>query len=248
MPISVAEISATIMSLIAGILIFIIAIEILLKWKTKRQNATLFLFFSILAYAGGCLSAMGIYSLAGTALDIAIFLQKMTYTFVLAAGIMMFLFGVQIFFHFKKKLYPILYVLLGIIFIISVLILDSVEWKYNLPGYGNDYPLLSIKLEYSIFLVIYLVPVLVGIAFLAIRASKKLEDRVYAIGYRFIALGNLLILTTFIIDAISTASQGEFIAYAITLNFTWIVPIIAAFCSYIGWTLPDWFRTIIEKK
>ncbi len=248
MPISAAEVSATIMSLIAGILILIIAIQIILKWKAKRQNATLFLFFSILSYVGGCWSAMGIYSLAGSDLSTAIILQKMTYSFVLAAGIMMFLFGTQVFFHFKKNLFPYLYVLIGFVFIILVLSLDSVEWKYNLPGYGTDYPLLSIKIEYSIFLVIYLVPVLVGIAVLALRASKKLEDRVYAIGYRFIALGNLLIFSTFIIDAISTASQGDFIAYAVTLNFTWIVPIIAAFCSYLGWTLPEWFRSIFEKK
>jgi hypothetical protein len=247
MPISAAEVSAIIMSLIGGILILIIATRILAKWKEKRQKATLFLFVSILAWVGGCWSAMGIYSLAEINTNAAILLQKSVYSFVFAGGMFMFLFGCEIFFHFKSKLVRPLYFILGCAFIVLVLTLDSVDVQYFPAEYVN-YPLLSIKIEFSIILVLYLVPILVGISVLAIRASKKLEDRVYAIGYRFIAYGNLSILAIFVVDALSTEAQGFYIAYAVLLNFTWILPIIAAFCSYLGWTLPDWFRGLVKQK
>ncbi len=246
MPISAAEVSSTIMSAIAGILVLICAIRILQKWREKHQRATLYLFISILAWVGGCWSAMVLYPIAEIETPVAVILQQFVYAFVYIGGMFMFLFGCEIFFHFKSKVYRPVYFLIGCVCIAITFLFESVDIQF-FPGYGT-YPLLSIKIEFSIILVLYLLPILLGISFVAIRASKKLEDRVYAVGYRFIAYGNLSILLIFIIDALSTEAQGEPILYAVLMNFTWILPIIAALCSYVGWTLPEWFRSIYDKK
>ncbi|OLS12733.1 MAG: hypothetical protein RBG13Loki_3655 [Promethearchaeota archaeon CR_4] len=246
MPISIAEISASIMALIAGLLILIIGAILYQKWKEKKQTPTLFLTISIFAWVGACWSAMGIYTLAEFATEIAIVLQKCVYSFVLLGGMMMFLFGTPTFYHFKSKIWTYLYVILGCAFIILVWMMDSVDVRY-FPGY-DTYPLLSIKIEYSIFLVLYLVPLLIGIPILALRTSRRINERLYSVGYRFIAYGTLDILAVFVVDALSTVAQGMNLIYAILLNLTWIFPLIAAFFCYIGWTLPNWFRSIIKKN
>lgn len=240
MTISSIALTAGIMSLTMGCIGTLIIFFCIAKYLERKQSSTLILSLSMVGWVSVMFFVTPIYLLAGTYLTLAIWFQKMVYVMTFVATILTFLFARQIFFDKMKKAFLYVYLIIGSIVIIVVLILDSVDVTVFPDGTG--YPLLTIKFEYSILVVLYIFPTMLGIFIKALITSRKIEETLYRIGFRIIALGQIMLLTTFIFDTLATVFIDNITLYALFLYLTWIPPILALICYYVGWIMPDWFR------
>jgi hypothetical protein len=112
---------------------------------------------------------------------------------------------------------------------------------------GSGYPLLTITVGFSVLVVLYLVPTLIGIFVMAITVSRKVEERIYKFGFRLIAGGQLMILCTFIVDTLASLFMDQIAVYTLFLVLTWVFPLVAAILYYLGWIMPEWFKSKISK-
>lgn len=147
-------------------------------------------------------------------------------------------------FLFNKKFINIIYWSIGLIIIILTLALDSVEFSV-FPD-GSNYPLLTIKLAFSILVVVYILPTIFSIIFKALQAANTTTEKGYKFGFRVISVGQIMIIFTFIADTIATIVINNVQLYAAMLYLTWIFPLIGVVCYYIGWILPKWVKKIMK--
>ncbi len=233
---------AGIISFIAGFLIMWVDLKVLGKYKEKKQKPTLYLFFAILGWVIASWDATVVYISAGYMVDVAQVFQRIMYAGVFMGTIFMFRFAAEIFFH-VKKLWVWVYIGIGIGLIVVLAIFNLSE-VYDLDGYS----ILLLNLIFSLVLVAYLFPTFLGIFILARRASKKIDDPIYQVGYMFIAFGNLIPIATFIIDALATEMITDAVLYPLFLALTWVFPLFGAIMYYLGWILPDGLRKRIEVR
>lgn len=230
--------TAGIFTLVSGVVIFYICIKFVMNYRRKKNTSTRYLTVSVAAWLGATWSAMLIYFFAGSNLTLAIISQKLVYLFVFLGTILTFLFGSTIFFKLKK-IWIIIYVILGILAVTVMVFSDSVE-QAVFPD-GSGYPLLTIAFEYSLLIVFYVVPTTIGLMIVALRLSRRVTGH-EQVGLRIIALGQLMILVTFVVDTIATLVIDDVILYSIFLYSTWVFPMLGAIFYDIGWMLPEWLK------
>lgn len=245
MALSSVAITAGIMSIICGIFMLLISSLIFKRLLERKQRSTLYLGLSTTSFAIASFAVVICYFFAETNLNWAIFAQKLVYVCVLAGCMMTFLFAHQIFFEKTKKIWIYMYILIGIIATIVLFATDSVVIE-TFPD-GSGYPLLTIAVGFSVLVVLYLVPTIIGIFVMAIAVSRKVEEKIYKIGFRLIAGGQLMILCTFIVDTLASLFMDMITVYTIFLVLTWVFPLIAAIFYYLGWIMPVWFKTKISN-
>ncbi len=233
---------AGIISIIAGFLIMLVDLKVWGKYKEKKQKPTLYLFFAIMGWVIASWDATVVYISAGFALEVAQVFQKIMYAGVFIGTIFMARFAAEIFFHIKKK-WMWIYIGIGI-GLVAILAIFPLSEVVDLGGY----PVLLLNLDFSLVLVAYLFPTFLGIFIMARRASRKIEDPIYQVGYIFIALGNLIPIATFIIDTIATIVIDDAVLYPLFLALTWVFPLFGAIMYYLGWILPDGLRKRIEAR
>ena len=230
------------LALFSAFVILIVNLVLIKKYREKKRTSTLYLILSIFGWMGAILSAMIIYWIAGFNLDVAIFFQKLVYAFVFGATILTFLFASKVFFE-PKKLLVYIYIAIGATMVLLMLIDDSVEIT-TFPD-GSGYPLLTIDLLYSLLIVVYVVPTVLGICVVAIRLSRKVEG-LEKLAFKIIGIGQIMLLLTFVIDTLATVFIDDLGLYSMFLYLTWIAPMIASIFYYLGWTLPMWFKKAIK--
>ncbi|MHA1732580.1 MAG: hypothetical protein ACTSU5_11605 [Promethearchaeota archaeon] len=235
-------ISAGVMSLGASTMILFIAYRLFQRYREKKNRATLFLIASTLAFAVTCLSGTATYFIAPFNLPLAIVTNAIIYTFTFLATMLMFMFASEVFFQADKK-WIVAYLVAGFTIIALILFTDSVATEMI-----GDYPVLVLKDLYTVLLVAYLIPTNLGIFWVARRASGKVEDPLYAAGYRAISWGDLMPLLAFVADASASFSMTVEWLYTAFLLLTWVFPIIAVFFLYAGYILPDWFKKRVSAK
>jgi hypothetical protein len=147
-------------------------------------------------------------------------------------------------FLFNKKYVIYIYWIAGMIVIILTLVLDSVDIG-EFPD-GSDYPLLTIKLAFSLLVVVYILPTIISIIIKALYASKTMEEKGYKFGFRVISIGQFMIIATFIVDTVATLVINNIAVYSAMLYLTWIFPLFGVICYYIGWIMPNWFKKMMK--
>jgi hypothetical protein len=232
-----------ILSIIIGFLMSYIGALLIAKYRQKRQKATLYLMISTFAWALCSWTASVIYLTAGDNVDTAKTVQIFMYGLVFTATIFTYMFARKIFFVVKTQWYK-LYVLVGIIAIIIIGLSDSSD-TINFPD-STNYPAINLKTEYSLILVAYILPTLIGIMVVALKTAKKMEEKGYLLGFRLIGFSQFFIFLVFVCDAIASANITDPVLYAFFLYMQWIVALVASICSYVGWALPPWFKRIYK--
>ena len=231
--------TAGVMSLIGALITLLILFLLIQRYFIKKKKNTLFLVGSIVSWLATFIFATNIYFFSEENLSWVILCQKLVYVGVFLGTMFTFQFSQEIFFTIKKK-WIFLYWGIGLIVIILTLILDSVEISV-FPD-GSNYPLLTISFEFSIMVVLYILPTLVSICYYALQTAKKVEDKAYRLGFKIIAFGQIMIFATFIADTVASLFTATLILYALMLYLTWIFPLFAVVCYYLGWIMPSWFR------
>lgn len=234
-------ISAGIMSLIASAAIGFLGSKMLQKWKAKKNKATLYLLLSTIAYLVTCLSGTITYFTAPYNIEVARLTNKIIYSAIFLATMLMFMFATEIFFE-PAKHWVFIYLLLGFVIIAVINIMDSVTEQYI-----GEYPVLILKDLFVLLLVGYLVPTNVGLFLVARRASTRIEDPLYQAGYRAIALGELNPILAFVADAAASLTMEYQFLYTVFLLLTWVFPMIAIYFLYAGYILPDWFKKRVSQ-
>jgi len=246
MALSSVAVTAGIMSTISGILILLISSLIFKRLLERKQHSTLFLGLSTTCFAIASFACTIIYFMAEKDLNLAIFCQKLVYASIFTACILTFLFAHYIFFEKAKKKWIYIYLIIGIIVTIVLFATDSVVIE-TFPD-GSGYPLLTIAFGFSLVVVLYLFPTIIGIFVTAMVVSRKVEERVYKFGFRLIAGGQLMILCTFVVDTLASLFMDQIMLYTLFLVLTWVFPLFAAIMYYLGWCMPDWFKNKLTAK
>ncbi|MHA1112264.1 MAG: hypothetical protein ACTSRE_14250 [Promethearchaeota archaeon] len=236
-------VTAGILSIASAAFIFFICILILFRYIKRKKINTLYLAISILFWGLGCIFASNIYLLAETNLTWVIWCQKLVYVCVFLGIMFTYQFSQGIFLQ-NKKMIMLIYWAIGLIVIILTLALPSVE--IGVFPDGSNYPLLTIKIAFSILVVVYLLPTIISVIVKALQTANKIEDRGYKFGFRVISVGQFMIIFTFIVDTIATIVIDNIQLYSVMLYLTWIFPLIGVVCYYIGWILPNWVKKIMK--
>jgi hypothetical protein len=235
--------TAGILSIASAAFIFCIFLLILLKYFKRKKINTLYLAVSVLFWGLGCIFASNIYLLAEINENWVIWCQKLVYVCVFFGTMFTYQFSQGIFL-FSKKFINIIYWGIGLIIIVLTLALDSVEFSV-FPD-GSNYPLLTIKLAFSILVVVYILPTIFSIIVKALQGANTTTEKGYKFGFRVISVGQIMIIFTFIADTIATIVITNVQLYAAMLYLTWIFPLFGVVCYYIGWILPNWVKKLMK--
>jgi hypothetical protein len=226
---------AGLISTVMATIMFLIGLRLLRLTIKKKKRAGFFLVLSIFSWTSTAASASIVYLTAELNPYSADLFQRLIYVFVFLGAIFAFLFGNDVFYKAKPKL-SLLYIATGITLIIIFLIAPINEITV-FPD-GSNYPLYSVSLVFGMILVGYLFPTIIGISWIALKISNKMEDDLYKRGFKIIAIGQLIIPLTFIMDTLASLFISEPVLYPLFLYLTWVFPPIGAFSYNYGWTLP----------
>ncbi len=245
MDLPVSILSAGIMSLLGGFLMYFAVNRVIwARYKEKQQKATFYLYCAIWGLIITTWSASVVYFTAGFAPFVAFFFQKCIYGFIFIATICMFFFAREIFFTVKKQ-WVWVYAAIGIACIAVLASLNLSDIMYVEP---EHYPVYILKTEFGFVLVAYIVPTLLGIFLAARRASKRIDDVLYQVGYSYIAWGQILFLFTMVVDTIASVVIDQQVTYGVTLVMEWILLLFGVWFYYMGWILPESLRKRIEAR
>jgi hypothetical protein len=212
----------------------------LARYAKKKAKSILFLSLSTFSWLGATWSATVIYLLAGWNLDLAIVSQKLVYAFVFGGTIFTLYFAYEIFYEKARKIFLRAYTVAGITIIAVMFIFGAVDIQ-AFPDEIN-FPLLTIAMEYSIIVVIFIIPVVLGILIVALKMRARTTDKIARAGLGLIAGGQFSILLTFIVDTLATAFLSDVTLYPVFLYATWMFPLVGIFMYYLGWIMPEWLK------
>ncbi|MBD3352032.1 MAG: hypothetical protein GF364_11150 [Candidatus Lokiarchaeota archaeon] len=236
MAMSIIALTAGIISGIMGLLMLLIGLKLYNLYQKNPKKEGLYLCLSIFSFIITTWSATIVYLSAGSSLIVAQIFQKSIYTFVFIGIMLTFLFASKIFFTPKKELF-VAYIVLGIACILILVAFPTSEVD-NFPD-SADYPLLLLKLEYGILLVLYILPTAFGIFWIGMKVSKKVDDPISKTSFRYISTAQLMIPLTFTFDTIASLFMNNIYVYSIFLYLTWVPPVVAAYLYDRGYTLPE---------
>ncbi len=236
-----------ILALVVGSIIMYVSIMLMRRNKKTPQKSTVYLTFATISWSIGVLVVSFIYLYAGTYLDLAKIFQVVMYGSIFSGIIFTYMFARNIFFKEHTKFY-VVYVILGIIAIVILGITDSSYVDKFPDSVGGNFPAIILKTEYSIILVVYMIPTLIGIVVGAFRTAKRINEKIYARGFQVIGLGQIFTLLTFVCDTIATVLITDAVGYAVFLYAQWICTLFATICLYVGWTMPGWFKRLYGIK
>jgi hypothetical protein len=248
--------TAMLFELIAFISVFLIAVAVFLKWRTRRTVATLYLSIALFAISGAALFVFtGLASwfiswIEGgytTTLSPAYYEMSLPlgYSTVIIYDIFIVLFAIQIFLDKNnKKIIPFL--LTGIPLYI-LLFLPTNYWGLD-PGPTDP---ASTRIIITGLFLLYNTVICILLAYFSFREAGRTDQKLYRRGFQAIAFGfiaNLLIFVFFLIDSILIMLNPDSPGYSIFISIGWIMAFITAFLFYLGYILPTWFRKRIETK
>ena len=71
-----------------------------------------------------------------------------------------------------------------------------------------------------------------------------MEEKIYRMGFMMIGYGQIFILCVFICDTIAGFLLHDAGLYGFFIYSQWIFAMVSASCLYIGWILPNWFKSL----
>jgi len=248
--------TAMLFELIAFILVFLIAIAVFIKWRTRRTVATLYLSIALfsISFAAffvftGLASWFSSWIAGGYTATLSPSYYETSlplgYSTVIVYDIFIVLFAIQIFWDKNnKKVIPFLItgITLGIL-----LFLPTNYWGVD-PGPTD--PASTRIIIMGLFL-LYNTVICILLAYFSFREARRTDQKVYRVGFQAIAFGfiaNLLIFVFFLVDSILIMLDPGSAGYSVFISIGWIMAFITAFLFYLGYILPPWFRKRIEKK
>ncbi len=237
---------AGILSLLIGVFMLVVCFMFIARYSKRKAKSIMFLTLSTFSWLGGTWSATVIYLVTGMNLNVAIAAQKLVYAFVFAGTIFTLYFAYEIFYEKAKKTFLQLYTIVGVAIIAIMLATDSVDQQGFFPD-EPTYPLMTIGFEYSIILIIFIIPVVLGIFAIALKMRARTTDKVAKAGLGFIAGGQICILFTFVADTLGTVFVTDVALYPVFLYATWMFPLIAIILYYLGWIMPDWLKKAVAR-
>ncbi len=230
-----------------GVIVTYLSVLLMIRYKKKPEKATAYITFANLSWAIACFTASVIYLFGGNNLVIGTVFQVIMYGSIFTATIFTYMFARKNFFKEKTKFY-IVYILLGIVAIVILGVFktsDEIRFPDSVDG---NYWAIILKTEYSLILVAYLIPTIIGITVTVFKSAARVADNLYARGLQVIGYGQIFILGSFIADTIATLAITDITGYAISLFVQWICALIASICLYVGWTMPGWFKAMYSAK
>jgi len=249
--------SVLLFELITSVIVFILALIVFFKWKKRKTKPTLYL--SIALFSIGLAAFIGftglfnwfiLWILSGYSPVLSPIYYQLSlplgYLFVIPYDIFLILFTIHIFLNQnEKKVIP--FIIIGI-FVGILLLLPTNYWGVN-PISGIDPP--STRTLVMLIFLAYNVVIYIILSFYAFKESKKTNNPLHKKGFQAIGLGqifNILVFVFFLGDSVLILLDPASPGFSIFIDLSWIAALLAAFLFYIGFTLPEWFRNLIEKK
>lgn len=241
--------------LLVSIMFYILAIVILNKWRERRTKPTLYLALGLLSISTGIFIAfIGLASwflswiFSGLAVTKSPFIYwfslPLGYSFVIIYDIFLFLFTIHIFLDEKeKRVIPI--AIIGVV-LIAFLFLPTNYW--GLDPLVTDPPSTRVAIQ-AVFLIFNMV-IYILLGYLAIKASRKADERITRIGFQTIAVSqffNISIFVFFLLDAVIILLNDPSPGYSLFIYLAWIFALVAGFLAYLGYILPKWFRKLFKE-
>lgn len=236
MVMSSIALTAGIISSAMGVIMLIVGIRLFIQYLKKKNIAGLFLCLSVFGFTFTVWCSVITYLIAGIDPNAAVIFQKLIYVFVFLGTMFTYLFASRIFFE-PKKIYSAIYLIIGVVAIFLIALTNSSDTDV-FPD-GSNYPLYTLNITYSIVLVLFIIPTALGVFWVAWRLSNKVDNKRDRKRFRLIAIGQLMIPVTFIIDTLSSVFITILFLYALFLYLTWVPPAIAAICYDLGWIVEE---------
>ncbi|OLS15120.1 MAG: hypothetical protein RBG13Loki_1255 [Promethearchaeota archaeon CR_4] len=242
---SVAGQIATIFELGVGIFIEIIAIQLFLRYRNKKNRSIILLaiataIFGVSAFCSFTARFLVHYlDFVGTAdptmnYITALFLNDRLALICDSLGFLAFyLFANEVFGVGKSKVLVIL-----MAFFSSTLVV-FMFWD---PA--------NINLNAICFVCILVYGLLVTIPIIvrSKRAQTHIEDPIFRIAYSIVRYMTYCFILTFLMFILDQVLMGFNLEFNIFYYMGWIFTILVGLFGYLGYLLPNWFRNIISKK
>jgi hypothetical protein len=216
------------------------------KWRDRNVKLPLYLFivFVILTLAILMLSiGLAEALITGFYKEIYRFSLPFSYSLIIIADIILFLFASEMTESNKKLLVPLS--ISGIAIIIALFL----PWNYfGVPqvDYAGQQ---SIRLYTTTAVVLFSFAVYIYIAYISYKARKRTESKIFRVGFTFLIAAMLSMIgffVMFVIDTIIivvTDHPGD----TLYVYIAWIFAILFYIFSYISLVMPKWIRRRIEK-
>ncbi|MEJ2250033.1 MAG: hypothetical protein P8Y70_04615 [Candidatus Lokiarchaeota archaeon] len=222
------------------------SIKMYFKWRNRKVKPPLYLFivFVILTLAVISLSVgLGEAVITGYYKEIYRFSLPLSYSLIILADIILFLFASEMTEGNKKLLIPL--IIVGVFIVISLFL----PWNYfGVPqsDYENKF---SIRLYTTSAVVLFSFVIYIYIAYISFKARRGTENKVARVGFTFLILSMLSMIVFFIMFVIDTLIivLTNFPGYSIYVYIAWIFAILFFIFSYISLVMPNWVKKRIEK-
>lgn len=225
---------------LSGLFILFIALNSFIRYKSKKNVITrqLTITLFLLAFAA-LISGLGKY----LAFNSKISREQISYTdFTIVLAYCLLTLSNISFTPILKELFlekesQIPLILIIIDSIIIGLLIGNISFAFGVYN----------KILYYLILFIFVTTLTHGyFAILAFREIKSIDDRLSKIGFRLISLFSLLIILVLVLFVLDLAFGIIFVSsYTIFYYMAWITVGIASAVGYLGYIMPNWFKSII---
>ncbi len=230
-------------NLVALIMIYL-SFRIFLKYKKRKNRATLYLFFSFLFYGlGAIITVIFTYiqffsNVPGSVVTWANLGISSGYIFTSTSNCFLFAFVNDVFLDWDRIFNYIYAIANGIVI---GLIIPHISYSPTTYQEISDYFHL-----YVLFTIIVYILLIVK----SLKESKKSVEKLPKLGFRFIAYYAITIIFVFVFFAIDALLGGVGNiypkGYSPFFYVGWSLVIIAFFFGYLGYVMPQWFRKLIN--
>ncbi len=226
--------------------LFVISIPIYKKYKDRKSKVTLFVFLgATLHLLAGIVSGVGRVLRYTNLWEIqpGIKLEFLTFTVALIAwGDAFFLaFTLEVFqggINQRKNR-----ILLAIFVIVVIL--------FNVYDFATGLFIIDLPLQVWVFLILIACFSSIYLTIIAWMASKKFDSPVDRLCTKFIAIGSLIIMISFVffsVESVLTYSMGGDTQYSIYFFLGWWLLVLAIFILSTGYIQPKWLKKLIKSQ
>ena len=229
----------------SALIVFIfLSINLALKWRSNRRDATLNLFMSFLFYAvavGFLFTTKSLDYFTGGEIDVSTMGINLGYVFSLIGNIFLYYFTENIFYDEETK---IRYLKEVITFANGITVGFLVIFIFQ----AQAFPFLELPGEYipPHLLIWHVIVSTIGFSILLVKAfsaARRADNRLSRAGFSMIGTTALLEILVFVFFFLDRFSGGGYTSWYF---IAWVSTSLAGLTGMIGYLMPSWFRRIFK--
>nr|MDO8082935.1 hypothetical protein [Candidatus Freyarchaeota archaeon] len=252
-------------TIIVSLLIFLVSTIFIWRFGRTRKAimfylSLAFIIFSIALFAAGL---SDYYNLSLFSVYLLVYTNNASNVYILFSGMLdQLTFSIMewIILIFQGKLISLIYT-----YTLSIILVDLANlslYAFTLEAFAERkrrgilvysvtfVPLFILTLMFLDSVLIYLLAFIIGLmtyvplTYLAIRASRMVDQKVYRYGFLMIATTSIFLILFFALGFLD-----EILGFnIITIIIESVLVLAASIFAYVGYTLPNWFRKLAGSK